>query len=121
MSIANRDVLIFISDERGARVRENGFDGGKRVDPDNGRRGLHWISLQQGSRGSRFRLVGYDNLSTGHAGFVRWGPLVIGDVRDSAKIAHYGYKQAPRRSFARRTFRNPISSLCQDTLRLSVS
>jgi UDP-arabinose 4-epimerase len=34
-----------------------------------------------------FRPIGYDNLSTGHADFVRWGPLVIGDVRDSAKIA----------------------------------
>jgi UDP-arabinose 4-epimerase len=34
-----------------------------------------------------FRPVGYDNLSTGHASFVRWGPLVIGDVRDSAKVA----------------------------------
>jgi UDP-arabinose 4-epimerase len=34
-----------------------------------------------------FRPVGYDNLSTGHADFVRWGPLVIGDVGDSAKIA----------------------------------
>jgi UDP-glucose 4-epimerase/UDP-arabinose 4-epimerase len=28
----------------------------------------------------------YDNLSTGHADFVRWGPLIVGDVLDSAKI-----------------------------------
>jgi UDP-arabinose 4-epimerase len=34
-----------------------------------------------------FLPVGYDNLSTGHADFVRWGPLVVGDVGDSAKIA----------------------------------
>lgn len=28
----------------------------------------------------------YDNLSTGHANFVQWGPLIVGDVRDSVKI-----------------------------------
>ena len=30
----------------------------------------------------------YDNLSTGHAEFVRWGPLVIGDVQDATKLAN---------------------------------
>jgi len=30
--------------------------------------------------------VTYDNLSTGHADFVRWGPLVEGDIADSAKV-----------------------------------
>jgi UDP-glucose 4-epimerase/UDP-arabinose 4-epimerase len=30
-----------------------------------------------------FRPVVLDNLSTGHAGFVRWGPLVQGDVADA--------------------------------------
>jgi len=34
-----------------------------------------------------FRPVSYDNLSTGHAGFVQWGPLVVGDVNDRAKVA----------------------------------
>jgi UDP-arabinose 4-epimerase len=29
----------------------------------------------------------YDNLSTGHESLVRWGPLVVGDVKDSDKIA----------------------------------
>jgi UDP-glucose 4-epimerase/UDP-arabinose 4-epimerase len=31
--------------------------------------------------------VVYDNLSTGHASFVRWGPLVRGDIRDTAAVA----------------------------------
>lgn len=30
--------------------------------------------------------VTYDNLSAGHAGFVRWGPLERGDVRDAARL-----------------------------------
>ncbi|MBK0464912.1 NAD-dependent epimerase/dehydratase family protein, partial [Klebsiella pneumoniae] len=30
--------------------------------------------------------VVYDNLSTGHRDFARWGPLTIGDVADHAKI-----------------------------------
>ena len=30
--------------------------------------------------------VVFDNLSTGHESFVRWGPLVVGDVRDSAAV-----------------------------------
>lgn len=30
--------------------------------------------------------VVYDNLSTGHADNVRWGPLVVGDVRDAEKL-----------------------------------
>jgi UDP-arabinose 4-epimerase len=34
-----------------------------------------------------FLPVCYDNLSTGHESFVRWGPLIVGDVQDSAKIA----------------------------------
>jgi UDP-glucose 4-epimerase/UDP-arabinose 4-epimerase len=34
-----------------------------------------------------YRPVCYDNLSTGHADFVRWGPLVVGDINDSEKIA----------------------------------
>lgn len=31
--------------------------------------------------------VVYDNLSMGHRGFVRWGPLVEGDIRDRARLA----------------------------------
>jgi UDP-glucose 4-epimerase len=34
-----------------------------------------------------FQPVSYDNLSTGHADFVQWGPLVVGDVSDYAKVA----------------------------------
>ena len=30
--------------------------------------------------------VAYDNLSTGHESFVRWGPLVRGDIRDYATL-----------------------------------
>lgn len=33
-----------------------------------------------------YRPICYDDLSTGHAAFVRWGPFVLGDVRDSDKI-----------------------------------
>jgi NAD(P)-dependent dehydrogenase (short-subunit alcohol dehydrogenase family) len=28
----------------------------------------------------------YDDLSTGHSGAVRWGPLVVGDIRDAAAL-----------------------------------
>lgn len=34
-----------------------------------------------------FRPVCYDNLSTGHAHFAQWGPLKVGDVQDSGRIA----------------------------------
>jgi UDP-arabinose 4-epimerase len=39
------------------------------------------------------RMAGYvpvtlDNLSTGHKSFVRWGPLIKGDVRDSSIVLH---------------------------------
>jgi UDP-glucose 4-epimerase/UDP-arabinose 4-epimerase len=34
-----------------------------------------------------FTPICFDNLSTGHAEFVRWGPLVVGDIQDSAAIA----------------------------------
>lgn len=30
--------------------------------------------------------VVYDNLSSGHRGFVKWGPLEIGDIRDRARL-----------------------------------
>src|SRR5258708_12783217 len=30
--------------------------------------------------------VTYDNLSNGHADFVKWGPLVTGDIRDGCKL-----------------------------------
>jgi UDP-glucose 4-epimerase len=35
---------------------------------------------------SGFTPVCYDNLSTGHHDFVKWGPFVAGDVRDGAKV-----------------------------------
>ena len=31
--------------------------------------------------------VVFDNLSTGHGSFVRWGPLVEGDIRDQRKVS----------------------------------
>jgi UDP-arabinose 4-epimerase len=31
--------------------------------------------------------VCYDNLSSGHEAFVKWGPLVVGDIADSQKLA----------------------------------
>ena len=34
-----------------------------------------------------YQPVCFDNLSTGHADFVQWGPLVVGDIHDSEKIA----------------------------------
>ena len=35
-----------------------------------------------------YRPVTYDNLSTGRRRFVRWGPLVEGDVWDADKVRH---------------------------------
>ena len=35
-----------------------------------------------------FRPVVYDNLSTGHRGCVRWGPLVEGDLLDTETLAN---------------------------------
>ena len=32
--------------------------------------------------------VAYDNLSTGHRGFARWGPLEEGDLLDEERLAH---------------------------------
>ena len=34
-----------------------------------------------------YRPVVYDDLSTGHRDFVKWGPLVEGDIRDRGKLA----------------------------------
>jgi UDP-glucose-4-epimerase GalE len=34
-----------------------------------------------------YRPVAYDNLSRGHREVVRWGPLVAGDIADSARLA----------------------------------
>jgi UDP-glucose-4-epimerase GalE len=34
-----------------------------------------------------YQPICYDNLSTGHAEFVKWGPLVIGDIRDTKALA----------------------------------
>ena len=38
-------------------------------------------------RAAGFAPVSFDNLSTGHQSFVRWGPLVQGDIRDTATVA----------------------------------
>ena len=34
-----------------------------------------------------YQPICFDNLSTGYAHFVRWGPLVVGDIHDGEKIA----------------------------------
>lgn len=34
-----------------------------------------------------FQPVCYDNLSTGHESFVKWGPLIRGDIADAAKLS----------------------------------
>jgi UDP-glucose-4-epimerase GalE len=36
--------------------------------------------------GAGFEPVVYDNLSTGHREFVKWGPLVEGDIRDGERL-----------------------------------
>ena len=33
-----------------------------------------------------FEPVGYDNLSTGHREFAKWGPLIEGDIRDGERL-----------------------------------
>jgi UDP-glucose-4-epimerase GalE len=33
-----------------------------------------------------FLPITFDNLSTGHTEFIKWGPLVVGDVRDCASV-----------------------------------
>ncbi len=35
---------------------------------------------------AEYRPIVYDNLSNGHAHFVRWGPLERGDIRDAARL-----------------------------------
>jgi UDP-glucose 4-epimerase len=32
-----------------------------------------------------FTTIVYDNLSNGHAEFVKWGPLEVGDIRDRSR------------------------------------
>ncbi len=36
--------------------------------------------------GAGYRPVVFDNLSTGHKDFVRWGPLIEGDIRDTNAV-----------------------------------
>ena len=37
----------------------------------------------------------YDNLSNGHAEFVQWGPLEVGDIRDRDKLDQVLRKHNP--------------------------
>ena len=46
-------------------------------------------------RAAGFRPVVYDDLSNGHAEFVRWGPLERGDVRDRHRLAAAFARHAP--------------------------
>jgi UDP-arabinose 4-epimerase len=43
-----------------------------------------------------YECVVYDNLSTGHRHNVRWGPLVIGDILDSERLAETFSSYKPR-------------------------
>jgi UDP-glucose 4-epimerase len=38
----------------------------------------------------------YDNLSNGHAAFVRWGPLEVGDIRDRQRLDQVLEKYKPQ-------------------------
>jgi len=42
-----------------------------------------------------YRPLVFDNLSTGHADFVKWGPLIEGDLADSAALAAAFTQHAP--------------------------
>lgn len=42
-----------------------------------------------------FRPIVYDNLSNGHAEFVKWGPLEVGDIRDRSKLDEVLRKYKP--------------------------
>src|SRR5690606_31088430 len=42
-----------------------------------------------------YRPVVFDNLSNGHAEFVRWGPLEQGDIRDRARLAEVFRRYRP--------------------------
>src|ERR1700709_2740430 len=42
-----------------------------------------------------FTPIVYDNLSNGHAEFVKWGPLEIGDIRDRNKLDEAIKKHKP--------------------------
>ena len=50
-----------------------------------------------------FLPVAFDHLSKGHAEFVRWGPLVQGDILDAAALdaAFAQHRPSARRSFGR--------------------
>ncbi len=37
----------------------------------------------------------YDNLSSGHASFVKWGPLEVGDIRDASRLTEVIRKYKP--------------------------
>ena len=41
------------------------------------------------------RVVAYDNLANGHAGFVKWGPFERGDIRDKARLRAVFAQYAP--------------------------
>jgi UDP-glucose 4-epimerase len=43
-----------------------------------------------------FTPVVYDNLSNGHAEFVKWGPLEIGDIRDRSRLDEVLAKHRPQ-------------------------
>ncbi len=44
---------------------------------------------------SGYEPICFDNLSTGHKDFVKWGPLIIGDLRDTALVKNTFHKFKP--------------------------
>lgn len=42
-----------------------------------------------------YRPVVFDNLSNGHASFVKWGPLEVGDIRDASRLDEVFAKHRP--------------------------
>lgn len=37
---------------------------------------------------SGYEPVVYDSLVSGHRDFVKWGPLIVGDLHDTTRLAH---------------------------------
>lgn len=46
-------------------------------------------------KASGYDVVVYDNLSTGHKDFVKWGPLIVGDIKDQTLLTETLLKYKP--------------------------
>src|SRR5712671_1682089 len=54
-----------------------------------------------------FTPIVYDNLSNGHAEFVKWGPLEIGDIRDRSRLDEVLRKYKPEAIVVGESVRDP--------------